>query len=37
MMFVLGIAVGISAVCGCDDIIKKLSKKTDKRSQENDR
>lgn len=36
MMFVLGIAVGISAVCGCDDIIKKLSKKTDKRSQEND-
>lgn len=24
MLFVLGIAVGISAVCGCDDIIKKL-------------
>ena len=24
ILFVLGIAVGISAVCGCDDIIKKL-------------
>lgn len=24
VLFVLGIAVGISAVCGCDDIIKKL-------------
>lgn len=24
ILFVLGIAVGISAVCGCDDIIKRL-------------
>ena len=27
ILFVLGIAVGISAVCGCDDIIKKLKGK----------
>ena len=27
MLFVLGIAVGISAVCGCDDIIRRLKNK----------
>ena len=27
MLFVLGIAVGISSVCGCDDIIRRLKNK----------